>query len=435
MSRNVLVIGGGGREHALVRQLAASPRKPRLFAAPGNPGTGQLARNLALDPLDFDAVVAACSKHAIDLVVIGPEEPLIAGLADHLRHAGYDVFGPGRLGARLEGDKEYAKEVMAAAGVPTAHYQAVSTLDTALNHLETLSLPVVVKACGAAQGKGVAVCATQAEAEAHLRACLVEQRFGDSGERVLLEECLFGPELSVLIVTDGQDYALLAPSRDHKRVGDGGTGPNTGGMGAYAPVALDAATAIRIDAEIVTPVLAELNRRDIPYRGVLYAGLMLTDDGPKVLEFNTRFGDPEAQVVLPLIQGDFLELLHATARGALGGYLQGLPDAEVPGPATWPGHGMTDWTRHCVVVVGTSEGYPNRYTAGVPLVVPPDAPDRWVIQAGTALRDGQLVTAGGRVIGAVAEAHSLAAARRAAYEHLALVEGDGLYWRRDIAQA
>jgi phosphoribosylamine--glycine ligase len=162
MSRNVLVIGGGGREHALVRQLAASPRKPRLFAAPGNPGTGQLARNLALDPLDFDAVVAACSKHAIDLVVIGPEEPLIAGLADHLRHAGYDVFGPGRLGARLEGDKEYAKEVMAAAGVPTAHYQAVSTLDTALNHLETLSLPVVVKACGAAQGKGVAVCATQA---------------------------------------------------------------------------------------------------------------------------------------------------------------------------------------------------------------------------------------------------------------------------------
>ncbi len=197
------------------------------------------------------------------------------------------MFGPGRLGARLEGDKEYAKEIMAAAGVPTAHYHAVSTLDTALSHLDTLTLPVVVKACGAAQGKGVAVCATRAEAEEHLRACLQEQRFGDSGMRVLLEECLFGPELSVLIVTDGQDYALLAPSRDHKRVGDGGTGPNTGGMGAYAPVDLDEATAIRIDAEIVTPVLAELNRRDIPYRGVLYAGLMLTADGPKVLEFNT----------------------------------------------------------------------------------------------------------------------------------------------------
>jgi phosphoribosylamine--glycine ligase len=244
---------------------------------------------------------------------------------------------------------------------------------------------------------------------------------------------LFGPELSVLIVTDGQDYALLAPSRDHKRVGDGSTGPNTGGMGAYAPVDLDDATAVRIDAEIVTPVLAELNRRDIPFRGVLYAGLMLTADGPRVLEFNTRFGDPEAQVVLPLIQGDFLELLHATARGALGDYLQGLPDAEVPGPATWPGHGMIDWTRHCVVVVGASSGYPGRYATGVALRLPPDEPDRWIIHAGTTEREGRVVTAGGRVFGAVAEAHSLAAARRAAYEHLERVEGEGLHWRRDIA--
>jgi len=433
MARKVLVIGGGGREHALVRQLAASPRKPELFAAPGNPGTAALATNLALDPADHAAVLAACRAQAIDLVLVGPEDPLIAGLADDLRQAGIAVFGPGHLGARLEGDKEFAKEVMATADIPTARYHAFSTVDAALRHLDTVGPPIVVKACGAAQGKGVAVCDSVAEAEAHIRACLQQQQFGASGDRILLEECLFGPELSVLVVTDGQDYALLAPSRDHKRVGEGSTGPNTGGMGAFAPVPLTDDLCRRIDAEIVAPLLAELVRRDIPYRGVLYAGLMLTDDGPRVLEFNCRFGDPETQVVLPLLAGDFLELVAATAEGNLADFLQGLPDAETGGPDGWPGRGMTDWSRHAVVVVGASKGYPGAYEKGAALQLPPDEAAAWIIHAGTAASDGRLVTAGGRVLGAVGEGPDLATARKRAYELLGRVRCPDLFFRRDIA--
>jgi phosphoribosylamine--glycine ligase len=289
----------------------------------------------------------------------------------------------------------------------------------------------VVKACGAAQGKGVAVCDSHAEAEQHIRLCLEEDGFGAAGARILVEECLFGPELSVLVVTDGQDYALLAPSRDHKRVGDGGTGPNTGGMGAFAPVPVTPDLAHRIDVEIVAPLLAELVRRDIPYRGVLYAGLMLTADGPKVLEFNCRFGDPETQVVLPLLQGDFLGLVEATAAGCLADYLQGLPDAETGGPDGWPGRGMTDWRRHSVVVVGASRGYPGAYDKGVVLTVPPDDAAAWIVHAGTARRDQDLVTAGGRVLGAVGEGTTLADARDRAYSLLHRVQGGGLFHRRD----
>lgn len=434
MARNILVIGSGGREHALVRQLAASPRQPRIFAGPGNPGTAKYATNLDLDPMDVEAVQAACRQHAIDLVLIGPEDPLIAGLADRLRAAGIAVFGPGALGARLEGDKEFAKEFMDSAGIPTARYHAFSTLDAALRHLDTADLPCVIKACGAAQGKGVAVCDTMREAEEFVRDCLERQRFGSSGARILLEECLFGPELSVLVVTDGQDHALLAPSRDHKAVGEGGTGPNTGGMGAFAPVPLTSELCHRIDVEIVAPLLAELVRRDIPYRGVLYAGLMLTNDGPKVLEFNARFGDPETQVVLPLLTEDFLELVEATAEGRLADFLQGLPDAETGGPDGWPGRGMTDWRRSAVVVVGASKGYPGSYAQGRPLSLPADTASAWIIHAGTAMTAEGLVTAGGRVLGAVGEGADLAAARRAAYELIDGVQGDSLFHRTDIGQ-
>ncbi|MEZ4387664.1 MAG: phosphoribosylamine--glycine ligase [Candidatus Krumholzibacteriia bacterium] len=434
MARKIMVIGSGGREHALVRQLVASPRKPQVFCAPGNPGTAGLATNLDLDPLRAEAVLAACRAHAIDLVLIGPEDPLIAGLADRLRDAGLAVFGPGALGARLEGDKEFAKEIMDAAGIPTARHHAFSTLEAALRHLDTAELPCVIKACGAAQGKGVAVCDTRQEAEDFIRDCLERHRFGSSGARILLEECLFGPELSVLVVTDGQDYALLAPSRDHKAVGEGGTGPNTGGMGAFAPVALDADLCHRIDVEIVAPLLAELVRRDIPYRGVLYAGLMLTADGPKVLEFNARFGDPETQVVLPLLTEDFLGLVEATAEGRLADFLQGLPDAETGGPDGWPGRGMTDWRRSAVVVVAASKGYPGPYTKGQPLFLPEDSSQAWIIHAGTADTGAGLVTAGGRVLGAVGEGRDLAQARRAAYGLLATVGCDALFHRADIGQ-
>ncbi len=434
MARKVLVIGSGGREHAIVRQLALSPQEPVIFTAPGNPGTATLTQNVELDPLAPDEVVGFCRENAIDLVIIGPEDPLIAGLTDHLHKAGFAVFGPGAQGARLEGDKEFAKEVLASAGVPTPHYHAFSSSRAALKHLDTIDLPVVIKACGAAQGKGVAVCSTRGEAEAFVRVCLDDQRFGGAGLRILIEECIFGPELSVLIVTDGHSYSLLAPSRDHKRIGENDKGPNTGGMGAFSPVDLPPDLHAEIDTRIVLPVLAELRRRDIPYRGVLYAGLMLTESGPQVLEFNCRFGDPETQVVLPLLVGDFLEVCASTAAGKLGGYLQGLPGNRDNGPGDWPGSGMTDWNRHCVVVVAASDGYPGKYVKGKVIELPAgDKEDRWIIHAGTTDNGQGLVTSGGRVLGSVGVGANLAEARLAAYEQLDETHFEGLIYRRDIA--
>jgi phosphoribosylamine--glycine ligase len=435
MSRKVLVIGSGGREHALVKQLAISPQEPVLFAAPGNPGTAAQATNVDLNLDNHDSVVSFCLREEIDLVIIGPEDPLIDGLTDSLHKAGVNVFGPGALGARLEGDKEFCKEVLASAGVPTAHYHAFSSSNMALKHLDTSDLPIVIKACGAAQGKGVAVCSSKEEAETFILECLDEQRFGGAGLRILMEDCLFGPELSVLIVTDGQDYCLLAPSRDHKRIGEQDTGPNTGGMGAFAPVDLPEELYSEIDARIVLPVLAELRRRDIPYRGVLYAGIMLTENGPMVLEFNVRFGDPETQVVLPLLKGDFLELCYSTATGNLGAFLQGLHEVEEVAPADWPGAGLTSWLRHAVVVVGAADGYPGSYIKGRRVELPAtEADDRWIIHAGTKQGpDGDIVTSGGRVLGSVGVGGNLAKAKAAAYELLADTHFEGLTFRRDIA--
>jgi len=354
MNPKVLVIGSGGREHALVKQLARSPQAPTLYSLPGNPGTAAFGTNLSVAVADDTAIVDCCREHHIDLVVIGPEDPLIAGLADVLREAGIAVFGPGASGARLEGDKEFAKEVMAAAGVPTAAYGAFSERSAAVASLEGAVFPLVVKACGAAQGKGVAVCADRQEAVAFIDDCLLDQRFGSAGGRIIIETCLTGPELSVLAITDGETTALLAPSRDHKRIGEGDAGPNTGGMGAFAPVPLAAELAGLIEHDIVQPILAEMARREMDYRGVLYAGLMLTPTGPQVLEFNCRFGDPETQVVLPLLDCDFLALLQATAVGNLREFLDDVPPASKPAPAVWPGSGLTNWERHCIVVVGAA---------------------------------------------------------------------------------
>jgi len=340
------------------------------------------------------------------------------------------------MGARLEGDKEFSKEVLASAGVPTPRYQAFSSSHAALKHLDTVNLPVVIKACGAAQGKGVAVCSNRNEAEEFIRACLDDQQFGGAGLRILMEECLFGPELSVLVVTDGQDYCLLAPSRDHKRIGEGNTGPNTGGMGAFAPVKLEPAMYTEIDARIVLPILAELRRRDIPYRGVLYVGLMLTESGPQVLEFNCRFGDPETQVVLPLLRADFFEMCYKTAQGNLGEFLQGIHEVEDVVPADWPGAGASSWLRQAVVVVGASDGYPGKYITGRPIDFPADlSDDRWVIHAGTKLSDdGAVVTSGGRVLGAVGTGMTLDLAKKVAYGLLEETHFEGLIYRRDIGE-
>jgi phosphoribosylamine--glycine ligase len=432
--RRILVVGSGGREHALVRQLARSPLRPELYAVPGNPGTAADASNILLDPQDQPALVQCCRERRIELAVIGPEDPLIAGLGDALQGAGVAVFGPGAAGARLEGDKEFAKEVMAAAGVPTASYRSFVHREAAVTHLDRVAFPVVVKACGAAAGKGVAVCSDRAAALAHVDRCLTDRQFGEAGDRLLIEECLSGPELSVLAVTDGEAHVLLAPSRDHKRVGEGERGPNTGGMGAFAPVALDAEITARIDREIIIPTLAELRSRGILYRGVLYAGLMLTAEGPKVLEFNCRFGDPETQVVLPLLAGDLVKLLEAAATGRLGRLLENLPPPPRQAPPQWSGAALSDWDRHAVVVVGAARGYPGSYAKGAPLELPPERDgEAWIIHAGTQRDAGGLRTAGGRVLGAVGSGPSLSAARRAAYELLAAVKCDDLFWRRDIA--
>ncbi|MFT5314234.1 MAG: phosphoribosylamine--glycine ligase [Candidatus Krumholzibacteriia bacterium] len=432
-SKSVLVVGSGGREHAIARQLAKSPQEPKIYAGPGNPGTAEFATNVDLDPMDSASVVRFCRDKKIDLVIIGPEDPLIAGLADQLHKAEIAVFGPGAMGAKLEGDKEFAKEVLASAGVPTPHYHAFSSTDAALQHLDQVELPVVIKATGAAQGKGVAVCSTRKEAAEFIAECLDDQRFGGAGLRILMETCIFGPELSVLIVTDGQDYCLLAPSRDHKRIGEQDTGPNTGGMGAFAPVELPLELYAEIDARVVLPTLAELRRRDIPFRGVLYAGIMLTESGPQVLEFNCRFGDPETQVVLPLLRGDFFELCLSTAQGLLGQYLQGFHEGSDGMPADWAGAGVTRWDKHCVVVVGAADGYPGHYDKGRPLTLPSEqSADQWLIQAGTLLVNKELVTNGGRVLGAVGMGDDLSSARAAAYGILEDTHFEGLTFRRDI---
>lgn len=433
MSLRFLVVGGGGREHALVRRLALDPARPDVWAVPGNPGTDAHATRADVDPADAPAVAAWCRDHDVDCVIIGPEDPLIAGLADAIRDVGVPVFGPGAEGARLEGDKDHAKDVMIAAGVPTARHETFDALDPALAALDRWPAPVVVKACGAAQGKGVAVCATRAEAEDFLRVCFEEDRFGSAGRLVLLEECLVGVELSVLAVTDGEAYALLAPSRDHKRVGEGDAGPNTGGMGAFASGRLvDPDLARRICDEVIEPTLAELRRRDVDYRGVLYAGLMLTAEGPRVLEFNCRFGDPETQVVLPLLRDGFPELVLAAARGELATHLASRSATDAAAPANWPGAALTRWDRAAVVVVGAAAGYPGSYPKGTPITLPDDADEAWVVHAGTRREGDVLVTAGGRVLGAVGVGGNFDEARGRAYGLLDDVRFDGMHFRRDI---
>jgi len=432
MTTRVLIVGSGGREHAFARQLARNG-DVELFCTPGNPGTASLGTNTSLPVIDHGAVADFCRDKGIDLAIIGPEDPLIAGLADDLRAADVSVFGPGAEGARLEGDKHHAKVIMAAAGVPTAGFSDHRDLASSLAAIDRVDFPLVVKACGAAQGKGVAVCTDRASAEAHLRLCFVDNGFGPAGHHVLLEDCLTGPELSVLAVTDGDAYALLAPSRDHKRVGDGDTGPNTGGMGAFSSGALvpDGLGEI-ICGEVIEPVLAELRRRGVDYRGVLYAGLMLTPDGPQVLEFNCRFGDPETQVVLPLLACDFAELALSVARRELRTFIDRLPRAGTGAPADWPGAALTDWDRAAVVVVGAAEGYPGDYDKGRAITLPGDADVAWIIHAGTAVADDRLVTAGGRVLGSVGVGEDFAAARAEAYGLLDGISFEGMHFRGDI---
>jgi phosphoribosylamine--glycine ligase len=396
----VLVVGSGGREHALAWKIAQSDALEVLHAAPGNPGIAALGRCHPIRADDVEGLLGLWREHELDLVVIGPEAPLVAGLADRLRRAGVAVFGPGAEAARIEGSKSFAKEVMRAAGVPTAS-----------DLLQPLA-PCVVKADGLAGGKGVFVCRTQHEAEEAWR---LARALGDD---VVVEELLEGEEVSLFVLTDGAETLPLAPAQDFKRLLDGDEGPNTGGMGSYSPVPFLAPEAIEDLVDTVhRPVIAELARRGTPFVGLLYAGLMLTEDGPRVLEFNCRFGDPESQAILPRLEGDFLGALGDAARGALAGSeLSAGPKAAV-------------------TVVLAAAGYPDDPEPGVEIrgVEEAEAAGALVFHAGTAIRDGRLVSAGGRVLNVTGLGESLAEARERAYAGVGRISFPGGHFRRDVA--
>jgi phosphoribosylamine--glycine ligase len=415
----VLVVGGGGREHALTWKIAQSPLVDTIIAAPGNAGIARLARTVPVHPDDVERLAQLALEERCDLTVVGPELPLTLGLADMLGERGLTVFGPTRAAARLEGSKWFAKELMAEMGIPTARAWCVDTRDEAMARANELGFPVVIKADGLAAGKGVVVAADAKEAEGAIDDALAGGRFGRSVERVLIEEHLDGEEASILAFTDGERLAPLAASQDHKRVGDGDTGPNTGGMGAYAPAPI---VTPRLLESVMTDVLEPavrglLMRHDTVYRGVIYAGLMVTGQGPKVLEFNCRFGDPEAQVTLPLLEGDIVEIMMSVAHGELD------PDTvrERDGAAA------------CVVMA--SGGYPGPYEKGRTihgLEQVSEMDGVVVFHAGTAERDGTTVTSGGRVVGVTGTGEDLPGALERSYAGVRAVHFEGAHYRRDI---
>jgi len=395
----VLVVGSGGREHALAWKLAQSEQCDELHAAPGNPGIAKIGHCHPVRAEDGEGLLAFCGEHDFDLVVIGPEAPLVAGVADQLRHAGVAVFGPGAAAARIEGSKSFAKDVMASAGVPSA------------KRLSVARPPCVVKVDGLSAGKGVFVCRTQEELDAGLQAA------GGRGDSLVIEELLEGEEISIFAICDGSEAVPLAPAQDFKRVGDGDTGPNTGGMGAYSPVpSFGPAEVDEVLATVHRPVLTELARRGSPFVGLLYAGLMITDDGPRVLEFNCRFGDPETQAIMPRIEGDLLELLHQAATGSLTGSAHA-------------------GTTAALTVALAAFDYPARNDVGTPIegVEEAEANGALVFHAGTAMRGDQLVTNGGRILNVTGVSDDLATARAAAYEGVGRISFAGMKYRTDIA--
>jgi phosphoribosylamine--glycine ligase len=417
----LLVVGSGGREHALAAKLASEHGVSFLCCAPGNPGMRRIADVHDVDVADPDAVLALADRQQIDLTVVGPELPLDRGIVDRFRAAGRRAFGPTRAAAQLECSKVFAKEFMARHGIPTARYRVCTNAAdaTAIVASGELGFPIVVKADGLAAGKGVVVASSRDDALVAIREAREERRFGSAGTRVVLEECLEGPEVSFFAICDGERAIPMTSAQDHKRIFEGDRGPNTGGMGAFAPSPLlDTAMRERIVREIVEPVLRGMRGEGSPYRGFLYAGLMLTCAGPKVIEFNVRFGDPEAQAVMPLIASDLHSLLAAAADGA-------LDDSSVV--ALKP--------QVSVGVVLASAGYPDAVTTGQPIVGIEDASavaGVTVFHAGTVLKENQLVTAGGRVLTVVALGDDYAQARGRAYEAVERIHFDGMQYRRDI---
>lgn len=421
----VLVVGSGGREHALAWRLARSASVGEIYSAPGNSGTAIVGTNLPIAETDIDGLVSGAIDLSIDLVVVGPEVPLSMGLADRLTSAGVPCFGPSRAAARLESSKSFARDVQDAAGVAGPEYRVFNTASAALAYAEYRNRPLVVKADGLAAGKGVAMCANTEEAKTAIMQCMQDRMFGDAGETVVIEEWMHGPEVSVFGFTDGENLSAVVAATDYKRVGDGGIGPNTGGMGSYGPpVFWNDALAEQVINEFMLPVIRELSARGAPYRGALYCGLMLTDDGPRVLEFNCRFGDPETQAIMPRLVSDPAEVMMACATGSL---------TDIA-PVEWS-------DTPAVAVVMASGGYPGTYSVGKEItgLDDPGSDDQHslVFHAGVRLDGDNMarhLTSGGRVLACVGMGETVDDAREHAYRRAAQIDFDGAYYRRDIAE-
>jgi phosphoribosylamine--glycine ligase len=415
----VLIIGSGGREHALAWRLADSSAVSALYALPGNPGIAQVADLVPGRVMDFAGIEKFARQNAIDLVVVGPEDPLAGGLADRLIKAGIKVFGPTRDAARIEADKWFAKELMRQQAVPTAEARSFTDPSAAEEYVHARSTPVVIKASGLAKGKGVTLCYRTSDALEAIRAIMRDRAFGAAGERVVIEEMLKGPECSILAFVSDKSIYIMEPAQDHKPVDNGDTGPMTGGMGAYTPTPVITESMIRaIERDVLVPIVDGMVRDGIQYRGVLYAGLMLTTNGPKVLEFNCRFGDPETQPLMMRFKGDLLETMLAVCDGKLD---------QV----------QLKWDpRPAICVVATSKGYPGQYETGLPISGIDDADsmrDVKVFHSGTKKQDGNIVTDGGRVLGVTAISNTIAEAHNRAYAAMKKIHFEGMHYRTDIA--
>ena len=415
----VLVVGGGGREHSLVWKIRQSPEVDALYCAPGNAGIARQAECVPIGAEAIDKLKEFALKKAVDLTVVGPEAPLIHGIVNEFESAGLRVFGPSKAAARLEASKSFAKEIMKAKNVPTADCRLFTDVQEALDYARSAKPPIVVKADGIAAGKGVTVARDTQTAETAIKRCMVERAFGDAGDKIIIEECLEGEEASILAFTDGKTVVPMVSSQDHKPVYDNDEGPNTGGMGAYSPApVVSEETEHEIYERIMIPVVEAMAEGGIPYRGVLYAGLIITTDGPKVLEFNARFGDPENQVTMPRLKSDLVPVLMACTRE---GELENLKLEWLPGA--------------CVTVVMASGGYPGSYEKGFPiegLDKAESADDVVVFHAGTAVKDSRIVTAGGRVLGVTALGADISSAIERAYEAVRKIRFEGVHYRQDI---
>jgi phosphoribosylamine---glycine ligase len=415
----ILVIGSGGREHALVWKLAQSPEADRIFCAPGNTGTQEISENVSIPANDLPRLARFAKENGIDLTVIGPDDPLAAGIVDLFEAEGLRVFGPNKKAARLEASKIFAKELMSAEKIPTAPARTFSSSAEALNYCDEVALPVVIKADGLALGKGVVVAHDRAGAHQAIRSIMEERAFGEAGRRIIIEECLCGSECSVHALVSGKSFRMLATARDHKRALDGDEGPNTGGMGAVSPADnWNAEREGNFTSSIMQPLLDRLTRNGTTFRGLLFPGLMITDDGLRVLEFNCRFGDPETQAILPRMKSDLLPLLVATIEG-------GLENVAIEFDP-----------RIAVTVILASGDYPGKYETGKPiegLKKSARSPEVKIFHAGTKRQDGKIVTSGGRVLAITALGDSVTQARQRAYAAIDQIHFDGCHFRRDIA--